>query len=74
MKLLLAAALVISMAPAVAQNTTASRPSREPAGQTSLPNQAPAPSTQQATGATTQDPVVKQMNEAEKAKVEQTGK
>lgn len=73
MRLLLAATLaMVSAAPVFAQS--ASRPAREPAGQTSLPNQAPAPSTTQATGTTTQSPVVKQMNEAEKAKVEQTGK
>ena len=74
MKLLFVAALTLLTAPVFAQGTTATRPAREPVGQTSLPSQAPAPSTTQATGATTRDPVVKQMNEAEKAKVEQTGK
>ena len=70
----LIAALAMLTAPALAQGTNASRPAREPAGQTSLPSQAPAPSTTQATGTPAQDPVVRQMNEAEKAKVEQTGK
>jgi hypothetical protein len=75
MKTLFAAALTLLAAPAFAQGGTANRPAREPAGQTSLPNSAALPpSTTQATGATHQDPVVKQMNEAEKAKVEKEGK
>ena len=74
MRTLLSMALTLLAVPAFAQGT-ASRPAREPAGQTSLPNPAaPPPSTTQPTGATHQDPVVKQMNEAEKAKVERTGK
>ena len=73
--LLAAMALALLAAPAFAQGGTASRPAREPAGQTSLPNPAaPPPTTTQSTGATPQDPVVKQMNEAEKAKVEKAGK
>ena len=64
--------------PAFAQGapapTTANRPAREPAGQTSIPSPAPPASTTQTTGATDQDPAVKDMNAAEKAKVEQTGK
>ena len=75
MRTLLATALALLAVPAFAQGGSASRPAREPAGQTSLPNPAaPPPSTTQATGATHHDPVVKQMNEAEKAKVEKTGK
>lgn len=54
--------------------TTASRPASDPVGQTSIQSPAPPASTTQVTGATNQDPAVKQMNEAEKAKVEKTGK
>lgn len=79
MRTLLTAALLASLSvPVLGQGqpapTTASRPAREPAGQTSVPSAAAPVSTTQPTGATNQNPTVKDMNAAEKAKVEQTGK
>jgi len=67
--------------PAVAQTTTPTgpgaasqaRPTRGPE-QTSVPSTAPAATTGQTTGARDQDPTVKQMNEAEKSKIEKFGK
>ena len=54
--------------------TTATRPAKDPPSQSSAPTTAPPASTTQTTGATATDPVVKQMNEEEKAKVESKGK
>lgn len=50
------------------------RPVGAPEAQTSLPTSAPPATTTQNTAATNQSPVVKQMNEAEKKKVEVEGK
>ena len=75
-------ALVAAMtAPAAAQTSTPTgpgaasqaRPSRGPE-QTSVPNAAPAATTGQTTASKSQDPTVKQMNQAEGSKVEKTGK
>lgn len=55
-------------------DTTATRPAKEPPAQSSVPSTAPPATTKQTTGATNPDPVVKQMNEEEKAKVESKGK
>jgi hypothetical protein len=53
--------------------TAQARPGRAP-DQTSVPNAAPPAGTGQTTGSNSQGPVVKQMNDAERAKVEQQGK
>jgi hypothetical protein len=76
---LLAAGPLLAAAPlASAQTTppgsTATRPAKDPPAQTSIPSMAPPATTSQTTGATNQDPVVKKMNEEEKAKVESKGK
>jgi hypothetical protein len=54
--------------------TTATRPEKTPADQTSIPNNAPPATTTQATGEAGQDPTIKKMNEDEKAKVDTKGK
>ncbi len=67
--------------PVVAQTSTPTgpgvasqaRPARGPE-QTSVPSAAPAATTDQTTGARDQNPAVKQMNEAEKSKIEKFGK
>jgi hypothetical protein len=58
----------------VAQAGDAARPARGPQSETSVTTGAPPASTTQTTGATNQPPVVKQMNEEEKQKVEKEGK
>jgi hypothetical protein len=58
----------------VAQAGDAARPARGPQSETSVSTGAPPASTSQTTGATNQPPVVKQMNEEEKQKVEKEGK
>lgn len=70
------AGLALGAAAASAQpvSTTATRPDKTPAAQTSVPADAPAASTTQTTGATNQGPVVGKMNRDEKAKVEVEGK
>jgi hypothetical protein len=55
-------------------NTTATRPAKEPTGQSSLPSAAPPATTTQTTGAANQDPTTKRMNEEEKKKIETEGK
>lgn len=69
----LAASLVLSAGAAMAQ-TDQARPGRGPASEAAVPSAAPPATTSQTTGATKQDPVVKNMNEAEKGKVEEHGK
>jgi ABC-type phosphate transport system substrate-binding protein len=54
--------------------TTATRPAREHPEQTSVPNNAPAATTTQTTGSTSQDPTIKKMNEEAKKKLEIEGK
>ena len=58
----------------VAQAGDAARPARGPQSETSVPTPAPPASATQTTGATNQQPAVKQMNEEEKQKVEKEGK
>jgi hypothetical protein len=58
----------------LAQASDAARPARGPQSETSASTDAPPASTTQTTGATNQPPVVKQMNEEEKQKVEKEGK
>jgi hypothetical protein len=58
----------------LAQASDAARPARGPQSETSASTNAPPASTTQTTGATNQPPVVKQMNEEEKQKVEKEGK
>jgi hypothetical protein len=58
----------------VAQASDAARPARGPQSESSVSTNAPPASTTQPTGATNQPPVVKQMNEEEKQKVEKEGK
>jgi hypothetical protein len=55
-------------------DATATRPAKTLPGQSSMPNASPPATTTQKTGQTSQDPVVKEMNEKEKGKVERTGK
>jgi hypothetical protein len=55
-------------------DTTATRPAKDGPEQTSVPNAAPPATTTQTTGATNQEPKIKQMNEEEKKKVETEGK
>ena len=69
----LAAALALTAGAALAQ-TDSARPARGPASETAVPNAAPPATTGQTTGATGQGAVVKGMNEAEKAKIEEKGK
>lgn len=74
----LAGVLVFAMHAAFAQNSpppsTATRPAKEPPGQTSLPNNSPPATTTQTTGETRQDPTIKQMNKEEQQKVNTEGK
>jgi hypothetical protein len=74
---LLSSAFLLFATAATAQSTspppaTATRPATTPPGQSSLPNASP-PATQ-TTGEAPRDPTIKQMNEAEKSKVERMGK
>jgi hypothetical protein len=55
-------------------DTTATRPAKDGPQQTSVPNAAPPATTTQTTGATNQDPKIKEMNEEGKKKVEKEGK
>jgi hypothetical protein len=76
---LLSGVFLLNAQPADAQSNTppggtATRPAKEPPEQTSVPSTAPPATTTQTTGQPSQDPTVKQMNEAEKAKVEREGK
>ena len=66
-----AAALADDAAPPKA---TATRPAKQTTGQSSTPGSAPAATVTQPTGANTQDPATKRMNEVEKKKVETEGK
>jgi hypothetical protein len=66
-----AAALADDTAP---PNATATRPAKQTTGQSSTPSSAPAATVTQPTGANTQDPTTKRMNEVEKKKVETEGK
>ncbi|MBV9747268.1 MAG: hypothetical protein JO157_00485 [Acetobacteraceae bacterium] len=52
----------------------ASRPAREPASQSSVPNAAPPATPDNTTAATDQSPKVKQMNQEAASKVEKEGK
>jgi hypothetical protein len=54
--------------------TTATRPATAGPEQTSVPNASPPATTKQTTGATSQDPKIKAMNEDEKKKIEKEGK
>jgi hypothetical protein len=58
----------------LAQAGDAARPARGPQSESSVSTNAPPATTTQPTGATNQPPVVKQMNEEEKQKVEKEGK
>jgi hypothetical protein len=76
---LLSGALLCHMPAAEAQTdsppgTTATRPAKTPADQTSVPNTAPPASTTQTTGSAAQDATVRKMNEDEKQKVDTKGK
>jgi len=76
---LLSGMLLFNIQAATAQttsppSTTATRPATTPPGQTSLPNESPPATTTQTTGEPSRDPMVKKMNEDEKAKVETKGK
>jgi hypothetical protein len=55
-------------------DATATRPAKDGPQQSSIPNAAPPATTTQTTGATNQEPKIKQMNEEEKNKVETEGK
>jgi hypothetical protein len=76
---LIAGVLLSNVGSVAAQNspppdTTATRPARTSPAQSSVPNAGPAATTTQTTGESTQDPVVKKMNEDEKQKVDTKGK
>ena len=76
---LLASVLLLNAQAATAQttsppSTTATRPATTPPGQTSIPNESPPATTTQTTGEASRDPMIKQMNEDEKRKVETKGK
>ncbi|XSC47672.1 hypothetical protein ACF1BQ_020985 [Bradyrhizobium sp. RDT10] len=75
---LLSSALMLTAQAATAQTTTppdatATRPATTPPGQTSMPNESPPATTTQTTGEASRDPMIKQMNEDEKRKVETKG-
>ena len=53
---------------------TATRPARTQPDQTSIPSSGPPATATQTTGEASRDPVVKQMNEDEKRKVDSKGK
>ena len=55
-------------------DATATRPSKTGPEQTSIPNANPPVTATQTTGASNQEPKVKQMNEEEKTKIEKEGK
>ena len=55
-------------------SATATRPAKQPQEQSSVPSNAPPATTTQTTGEASRDPMVKQMNEKEKGKVEREGK
>ena len=76
---LLSSALLLNAPVAIAQSasppsTTATRPATTPPGQTSMPSDASPATTNKSTGEASRDPVVKQMNEDEKQKVDTKGK
>jgi hypothetical protein len=76
---LLASVFLFSVEAANAQSNsppsaTATRPAKQPQEQSSVPNNAPPATTTQTTGEASRDPMVKQMNEKEKGKVEREGK
>jgi hypothetical protein len=54
--------------------STATRPAKEPTGQTSIPSAAPPATSTQTTGSTNQDATNKKMNEEGKKKVDIEGK
>jgi hypothetical protein len=77
--LLLSSVVLLGVQAANAQtnsppSTTATRPDKAPADQTSIPNNAPPATTTQTTGEASRDPAIKKMNEDEKAKVDTKGK
>jgi len=55
-------------------DATATRPAKTGPEQTSIPNASPPATTTQTTGATNQEPKIKEMNEKEKKKIEKEGK
>jgi hypothetical protein len=76
---LLASVLLSNVGDVAAQtspppDTTATRPARTSPAQSSVPNAGPAATTTQTTGESSQDPMVKKMNEDEKQKVDTKGK
>jgi hypothetical protein len=75
---LLAGVLLLNAQVAVAQTNpppaTATRPAQTPTEQSSVPNNSPPATTTQTTGEAPRDPMIKKMNEDEKAKVETKGK
>ena len=76
---LLSGVLVFNTQQAAAQaspppDSSATRPAKTAPAQTSAPNAAAPATTNQTTGATSQDPTVKKMNEDEKRKVDSKGK
>ena len=75
---LLSGALLLNAQAASAQANpppaTATLPAKDPANQSSMPSSAPPAITTQTTGEASRDPMVKKMNEDEKAKVESKGK
>lgn len=75
----LASGLLLIIAQAAAQTgqppeATATRPAKTPPAQSSVPDNGPAASRTQTTGASNQDATVKSMNDKERAKVDTKGK
>ena len=75
----LSGVLICTIQPAAAQanpppDTSATRPAKTSPAQTSAPNDAAPAAANQTTGATSQDPTIKKMNEDEKQKVDTKGK
>jgi len=76
---LLSGVLLLGMQTANAQTSappaaTATRPAKTPPDQTSIPSSGPPATATQTTGEASRDPVIKQMNDDEKAKVDSKGK
>jgi hypothetical protein len=57
-----------------APKTTATRPAKEPTGQSSLPSSASPPTATQTTGSASQDATTKKMNDDARTKLETEGK
>jgi hypothetical protein len=64
----------VTAAEANRPGANATRPAKDGPQQTSIPNASPPATATQTTGATNQEPKVKEMNEEERKKIEKEGK